>query len=100
MASVFLRNSLGVVLCMALAGAAAQTSCKYIPGDEGWPASNDWSTLNDTVGGRLIATVPQASVCHTSPYSEFNETACEALKSGWSLAQTLYVVPSIDRSLS
>jgi hypothetical protein len=85
---------LAVMLCMTAAETAFRNSCRYIPGDEGWPAPYDWRALNDTVEGRLIVTVPQASVCHTSPYSNYNETACESLKSGWSLAQTLYVAPS------
>jgi len=65
----------------------AKTRCKYIPGDGGWPSSDDWSILNNTVQGRLIQTIPQASVCHTLPYSDFDATACEGLKATWTKAQ-------------
>lgn len=54
--------------------------CRYIPGDPDWPDENEWSQLNSTVGGRLIATTPAASVCHGDTY---NETACNNLKQIW-----------------
>jgi len=92
MASRFISKTLTSVffLCV-LARTGNATSCRNIPGDAGWPRQVDWAHLNKTVGGRLIATIPQASVCHTSPYFDYNETACEALAAGWDLAKTLYV---------
>ncbi len=65
-------------------------TCKYIPGDAGWPTQDVWNQLNDTVGGRLIATVPQAAICHVGGYAtlEFNEAACEALQPEWNSPQT------------
>ena len=53
------------------------STCRYIPGDDGWPAESDWAQLNATVGGRLIATDPLAHVCHTPTV---DEAACDALK--------------------
>ncbi|KAG6361364.1 hypothetical protein INS49_009591 [Diaporthe citri] len=50
-----------------------------IPGDETWPSSADWQTLNSTVGGRLVATIPQASVCHATPYANYDEAACSVV---------------------
>ena len=92
MASRFVSKSLiGVFFLCILVGIGSSTSCRNIPGDVGWPDQADWVLLNETVGGRLIATIPQASVCHTSPYFDYNETACEALAAGWDLAKTLYV---------
>src|SRR4051812_28688381 len=64
------------------------TDCRYIPGDAGWPSVADWSELNTTVSGRLIETVPLARVCHVQPYNDYNETACAALQSVWTEAQT------------
>lgn len=64
-------------------------SCNYMPGDRGWPNDQEWAQLNETVGGRLIATVPQASVCHSVPYSDYDATSCAALQEVWGLAQTL-----------
>lgn len=63
-------------------GAARPPSCRYIPGDKGWPSQEDWEKLNRTVSGRLIATVPQAHVCHSGGIggAEVNQAACDALK--------------------
>lgn len=57
-------------------------TCRSIPGDAGWPKRGEWSRLNDTVGGQLIETIAQASVCHTSPY-KVNHDECEALRRVW-----------------
>jgi len=69
------------------AGTGSTASCKNIPGDAGWPNLAAWARLNQTVGGRLIATVPEASVCHYEPYHNYNATACEALKPLWDFPQ-------------
>ena len=65
-------------------------TCKYIPGDAAWPTQDTWNQLNHTVGGRLIATVPQAAVCHVGGYATLkpNEAACEALRPEWNSPQT------------
>ena len=63
-----------------LAKTEIPTTCRYIPGDRGWPTQDDWGQLNTTVGGRLIATDPQAHVCHTPTP---NNTACDALRAPW-----------------
>ena len=62
-------------------------SCKAIPGDPQWPSRDTWNQLNQTVGGRLIASVPEAAVCHPGGYGALqeNEVACDALMPQWSL---------------
>ncbi|UQC86326.1 FAD binding domain-containing protein [Colletotrichum lupini] len=55
-------------------------SCKYLPGDAGWPSANTWAQLNETVGGRLVATVPLGSACHGDAY---NATECARLQEAW-----------------
>lgn len=60
-----------------LAKAGDASRCRYIPSDDGWPTQGDWTQLNQTVGGRLIATDPQAHVCHAPTV---NESACDALR--------------------
>ncbi|KAK3325376.1 hypothetical protein B0H66DRAFT_121546 [Apodospora peruviana] len=62
----------------AVAGACS--SCKCFPGDHCWPSSAQWAKFNQTVGGRLIATVPLAEACHDP---KFNAEACEALRDQW-----------------
>lgn len=69
------------------------TSCRAIPGDPGWPSTSAWDSLNDTVHGRLSATVPLPSVCHDQPFGGYNEDACTAIKAAWLDDTTLYVRP-------
>jgi len=68
------------------------TDCKCFPGDACWPSTSTWSSLNETVNGKLIATVPLAAVCHDGSTSHpdwpaYDEAACAALQQRW------YVVP-------
>ena len=80
--------SLGLVV---LARAANLTTCRYVPGDAGYPSTTQWAQLNQTVNGRLIATVPLASRCHSYPFSDLDTAVCDTLKTTWDQAQTLYV---------
>lgn len=59
---------------------SGRSECRYLPGDPGWPSIQSWTELNATVGGRLIAAVPLASICHEPEYSA---TACANLKESW-----------------
>jgi hypothetical protein len=53
------------------------TSCRYLPGDSCWPKAQEWNQLNETVGGRLIATAPLGSPCHDPTY---NAAECSSLQ--------------------
>lgn len=64
---------------------ASAATCRCLPGDACWPATSSWDSLNSTVGGKLIATVPIGSVCHDPTY---DEAACTALRDSWVLPQT------------
>ncbi|RYP18465.1 hypothetical protein DL765_003919 [Monosporascus sp. GIB2] len=88
-----LLKSLSALTFLSGLGNAA-SSCKNIPGDKGWPSSRHWARLNQTVGGRLIETVPMPSVCHEAPYNAFNQGMCDALKSNWLLAETYVNTPA------
>lgn len=66
-----------VVVCISSVDA---TLCRNLPVDEGWPSKLAWNTFNDTVGGRLIETVPLGSVCHDPNY---DEAACQTLRAQW-----------------
>ncbi|KAE8352510.1 hypothetical protein BDV28DRAFT_124558 [Aspergillus coremiiformis] len=59
---------------------AANSTCHCLPGDRCWPSPSAWKSLNTTVGGRLIATVPIGSPCHEPNY---DAAACAALQSSW-----------------
>lgn len=77
-ARLFLR--LPLTLLVVGVSARVNHTCRYIPGDEGWPTHSEWARLNLTVGGRLLGTVPVAHVCHQSgPFAAYNRTACEDL---------------------
>ncbi|KAK1999626.1 FAD binding domain-containing protein [Colletotrichum falcatum] len=54
--------------------------CKYLPGDAGWPSADAWARLNETVGGRLVATVPLGSPCHGDAY---DAAECARLQDAW-----------------
>ncbi|KAI0421159.1 hypothetical protein F5X98DRAFT_330289 [Xylaria grammica] len=64
--------------------------CRCIPGDSCWPSSADWASLNKTVHGRLISTVPVAQVCH---FPDYNDAACGVLKTSWSRPETHIFAP-------
>ncbi|OJJ51527.1 hypothetical protein ASPZODRAFT_12348 [Penicilliopsis zonata CBS 506.65] len=65
--------------------ALAASDCYCLPGDSCWPSDTKWATLNTTVGGRLVATVPIGTPCHDPTY---NETACAELQANWYLPET------------
>lgn len=54
--------------------------CRSLPGDKLWPSSSDWNSLNETVSGRLIKTVPIGAVCHDPDY---DEEECLKLQDQW-----------------
>ena len=37
--------------------------CRNQPGDPGYPSAAEWSTLNDSIDGRLLNVVPSAKAC-------------------------------------
>ncbi|KAM0450938.1 hypothetical protein ACHAO4_006330 [Trichoderma viride] len=66
-------------------------ACRNLPGDPGWPSAASWASLNKTLGGRLIATVPLGTPCHDPKY---NQNVCANLQANWELPQTHYVTSS------
>jgi hypothetical protein len=60
-------------------------SCRFIPGDAGWPASKEWSQLNASIHGQLIATIPPGHVCHDPTY---DAEACAILNQTWIMPQS------------
>lgn len=67
---------------------SSSPKCKCFPGDTCWPTRDQWSSLNRTVGGRLIATVPLGQACHDPNY---NAELCVSLQSKWQEAPIQYV---------
>ncbi|KAJ5768739.1 FAD/FMN-containing dehydrogenase [Penicillium odoratum] len=71
--------------------AIATSDCLCFPGDSCWPSPAQWTAFNQTVGGRLIATTPIASACHTSDgFEAYSASACHTLRANWNFPQTHY----------
>ncbi|KAH6689910.1 FAD binding domain-containing protein [Plectosphaerella plurivora] len=82
------RSLLQWLLAVSVASAnkvlGDETGCKCFPGDPCWPTSTEWSALNTTVQGRLIATVPLGSPCHDP---EYDAEKCQQLQSQWQFSE-------------
>ncbi|KAH9897401.1 hypothetical protein F4778DRAFT_232684 [Xylariomycetidae sp. FL2044] len=70
------------------------TFCRCFPGDTCWPSESDWAEFNRTVEGRLVATIPVASVCHDNPWVPYDAEACAHLQSVWDVPETHYETSS------
>ncbi|OGM44436.1 FAD binding domain protein [Aspergillus bombycis] len=70
----------------ALVLAACQLStaleCKCSPSEPCWPSDADWASLDETISGHLIRTVPLAAVCYQTE-SVYNAEACNAVLANW-----------------
>lgn len=53
-----------------------------IPTHECWPSTSDWSTLNDTLSGRLIKPEPIGAACYESEPT-YNSTRCAEIVDAW-----------------
>ncbi|RAH57092.1 FAD binding domain protein [Aspergillus piperis CBS 112811] len=85
------KLSYALVSLLPIASASTGLSCRCFPGDVCWPSTQDWDVFNATLGGRLIATVPAASVCHyNSTFLPYNAAACEELLAVWNETKTHY----------
>ncbi|KAI2616846.1 FAD-binding domain-containing protein [Hypoxylon sp. NC1633] len=69
-----------VAIAAEIISRTRSTKCKYLPGDPNWPSQDDWAALNNSVGGRLVATVPLGSPCHDPTY---DEELCTSLQEQW-----------------
>lgn len=80
--------SAGSASAYALTTNTSTTTCHYYPGDAYWPPAAEWEMFNTTVGGRLVETVPIASVCHYDNFTDYDAAACTALREVWDYPQT------------
>lgn len=80
MRSLLVSSWLFVAGISQVAATPAPATCKCFPGDACWPSDAEWSKLNKTVSGRLVATVPIGSPCHDPHY---DAAACQALQDEW-----------------
>lgn len=73
---------------------ANYSQCRCFPGDKCWPTTSEWAAFNETIGGRLVATVPIASVCHYDNFTGYNDEKCAELKAAWEYPETHYLSSS------
>lgn len=59
------------------------SDCRCFPGDACWPSTDEWNSLNKTVNGRLIATIPLAAACHDDQYVAYDSERCAKLQNNW-----------------
>ena len=66
--------------------------CRVISSDPQWPSAEQWAALNNTVGGRLIASIPPGAPCYKSTYdvktgtfdlATYDEAACQEVQKAW-----------------
>lgn len=90
-------------------GDASSNGCRFMPGDAGWPSADQWSQLNSSVGGQLIATVPLAAPCHdsTAPrqglarnWPTYDEEKCAELQDSWLEPELQCVLRSLNKHIS
>lgn len=64
------------------------STCRCFPGDDCWPTEYEWNLFNQTLGGKLIATKPIASVCHLDQFAAYDARKCADLQSVWGFPET------------
>ncbi|KAI5252056.1 FAD binding domain protein [Aureobasidium subglaciale] len=82
LASISSAAALAVTANIA-AASVNRADCRCFPGDACWPSANEWNSLNQTVNGRLIATIPLAAACHDDQYAAYDEERCSELQNSW-----------------
>ncbi|KAI0173531.1 FAD-binding domain-containing protein [Hypoxylon sp. FL1284] len=70
----------------------SKATCRTIRQDPSWPSQYAWDSFNQTLGGKLIATIPIAAPCHTTLFGKpnplFDEEQCSSLRNTWFLPET------------
>jgi hypothetical protein len=64
------------------------SKCRCLPEDSCWPSTAQWTAFNESIGGKLIATIPIASSCHFDAFETFNSEECTALQNVWNVTET------------
>ncbi len=72
----------------------SKSDCRCFPGDECWPNAAEWAAFNETIHGKLISTVPIASICHYDSFAPYDAEQCERLQDEWLLPETHYTSTS------
>ncbi|GFN19172.1 FAD binding domain protein [Aspergillus tubingensis] len=70
------------IIALAERALTSSLQCKCAPNDACWPPVTEWDSLNTTVSGRLIETIPVGSVCYPSEPT-YDAEACAAVRTNW-----------------
>lgn len=71
-----------VLFCSVFALATPHLpQCRCLPSQPCWPSPQEWSALNASIQGHLVAVQPVAKVCHAG---DFDRHACRAVQERWS----------------
>lgn len=91
-----LRNILFFSLILPALGQQTFSACRATVDDPSWPSETEWSSLNASIKGALIKTVPAASSCY--PGNPFGSSqSCDEVQHGWGSAAYHASLPeSID----
>jgi hypothetical protein len=70
-----MHNLKALIAATAIIGVtnAASLFCRCQPGQSCWPTTDNWSSLNSSIGGNLAAVLPIGLSCHDPTY---NAAAC------------------------
>ncbi|KAF7894776.1 uncharacterized protein EAF01_010226 [Botrytis porri] len=101
----FCKSFLGLVAFASIASAQSSnqttwtngsiaSTCLCFPGDSCWPSTAQWNALNTTLEGKLIATVPLASLCHIDGFETYDVDKCNAVRNNWWYPVTHYTTSS------
>ncbi|PQE24846.1 FAD linked oxidase N-terminal protein [Rutstroemia sp. NJR-2017a BVV2] len=84
----FLPSMIPFGLYQGMATAPIDLNCRNFPGDTSYPNEIEWNLFNETLGGKLVASVPIAAVCHSDSFEAYNADACASLQDNWFLPET------------
>ncbi|KAF4627953.1 hypothetical protein G7Y89_g10198 [Cudoniella acicularis] len=74
-----------ILFPLIAAATTLASQCKVTTSDASWPSEADWSTLNSSISGTLIRTVPVASSCWPgNPFG--SKIDCATVESNWTSA--------------
>jgi hypothetical protein len=88
--------SVALFVVSALATPTSEPSCKVTPAHADWPSDAEWTQLNNTLSGALIATTPVASSCYNgNPFK--SKVPCADVIKSWTDAKFHASLPeSVD----
>lgn len=57
---------LSAAIGLSNATSPPRPSCKAYPDQPGWPSASEWTSLNKTLGGKLMQVPPPGAACHVA----------------------------------